>query len=86
MKIKAFDCAAVGFLLALSVNLVIPFVIAYSSGHDAVNLMFNEYGEKHVEAVLFPLWFMAGIITFIRLINIYRKQGRRAKKEDPDDH
>ena len=63
---RLFDALSVGFLLALSLNLLIIFFISYISGQPAV-VSVNTFTEGYIEAVLFPIWFLMGTVTLVRL-------------------
>jgi len=65
--LKLFDCLSIGFLLVLSVNTVIIFYLAFLNDYVClVNV--NTFREGYIEAVLFPLWVVMGIVTFVRMI------------------
>ena len=63
---KIFDIFAVGVLLAMSANLLVIFFSALFLGECVVTV--NGYGEALPEAIIFPLWFAAGVITMFRMI------------------
>ena len=64
---KIFEIISVGLLLALSLNLLIIFFPAYFSGLPVlVNI--NAFSEAHIEAVLFPIWFVMGVVTIVRMV------------------
>ena len=71
MKFAAF---VVLLLTLFSLNLVIPFELAYFTGRDEFTWQFNWYGEKHIEAVLFPVIVILGIVVFVKL---WRWQGKK---------
>jgi len=51
----------------LSVNTVIIFYLAFLNDYVClVNV--NTFREGYIEAVLFPLWVVMGIVTFVRMI------------------
>ncbi len=69
---KVFDCFAVGLTLALAVNMVIVFFLAFLNGGECL-VTVNTFGEQWVEAVLFPVWVIMGTVTLIRLTRQARK-------------
>lgn len=64
--VRIFDFLALGFLLALSINLVGMFFVAFFNG-GSVLMVIDRYGEQNVEAILFPIFIVMGIISLIRL-------------------
>lgn len=64
---KLFDCLSIGFLLALSINLLIIFFLAFFNGYEW-GVIVNDYGEAIFEAIVFPIWVIMGSITLIRLL------------------
>lgn len=68
---KIFDIFAVAGLLAVYITLMITFFGAFFNGYGCV-ININRYGEAWIEAVLLPIWFIAGIITFVRLLRSER--------------
>ena len=71
---KTFDIFAVGVLLAMSANLLGIFFSALILGGGECVVTINEYGEALPEAILFPLWFITGIITLVRMIKAHTKE------------
>jgi len=75
-----FDCFSVGMLLALSANLLGIFFSAHASENKSCLVTINDYNEAKIESVLFPIFFIMGVITMIRLMmevpnpNYYRTQ------------
>ena len=67
MKWKLFETISIGCLLALSINLLIIFFLGYIS-EQPVLVHINTFSEGHIEAVLFPLWLIMGVITLVRMI------------------
>ena len=65
---RIFDFLATGFILCLAVNLVIVFFLALLNGGEA-RIVINQFGEQWVEAVLFPVFIVMGVVTLIRLGN-----------------
>ncbi len=63
---KIFDFLASGFNLGLAVGFVVIFFFAFFNG-AGVLITINDFGEQWIEAVLFPIWIVMGIITLIRL-------------------
>ena len=68
---KIFDAIAVGFLLALSVNLTIIFFLA-AAGSGVVLVTVNTCDEQAIETILFPLWTIMGIVVFVRTLRRMR--------------
>lgn len=64
---KVFDCLAVGFLLVLAVNMVVVFFLAFLNGGEYLVIV-DKFGEQWIEAVLFPIWIIMGVVTAFRLI------------------
>lgn len=69
---KIFDCLSVGFLLALSLNMVIVFFLAFFNGEGVCIVHVNDFHEANAEAIIFPIWFIMGSITFVRMIRKLR--------------
>ncbi len=76
-RMKIFDCFAVGFLLVLAVNMGIVFFLAFFNGGECLVIV-DTFGEQWVEAVLFPIWIVMGIVTAVRLVRRTRR-ARNAK-------
>ena len=67
---KLFDCASVGFLLVLSVNMVIILFRAFFNNYECM-VTVNNYGEAVFEIVIFPVWLIMGSITLVRMAKRY---------------
>lgn len=78
--IRIFDFLALGFLLALAINLVGMFFVAFFNGGSVV-MVIDKYGEQHIEAILFPIFIVMGIVSLIRL----GRGLKRSPKGDIDD-
>lgn len=62
-----FNTLALGFNLALAINLVIILFLAVQNG-GGVLVTANDFSEQGIEMVLFPLFILMGIVAFIRRI------------------
>ena len=62
-KLGIFNFLALGFNLALAINLVIIFFIARTNGQVLVSI--NQYNEQWVETIFFPLVLLMGIIALV---------------------
>lgn len=67
MRWKLFETISIGGLLALSLNLIIIFSLGYITGRPVL-IHINAFTEGHIEAILFPVFFIIGVITLIRMI------------------
>ena len=63
---RIFELFSVGLLLSLAIHTLIMFFLAFFNG-DRVVMTINDYGEKWIEAVLFPIFIAMGIVTLIRI-------------------
>jgi len=63
---KLFELFSVGLLLSLAIHTIIMFFLAFFNG-DKVLMTINDYGEKWIEAVLFPIFIVMGTVTLIRI-------------------
>ena len=78
---KVFDFLSIGFLLGLSINLVGIFFFASFNGGQA-QVTVNTFGEQGVEAVLFPIFIIMGIITLLRAGRGLAKPPNKRKNDD----
>jgi hypothetical protein len=62
---KLFDFAAIGLNVGLALNMTIAFFLAYFNGGEVL-ITINRFGEQRVEAILFPVIILMGVITLIR--------------------
>ena len=66
---KIWDCLAVAWLLVLSTSLVATFLVNYwGKGLPVANFTFNDYGEAGLEAIVFPIWIVMGLVTLVRMM------------------
>lgn len=65
-KERIFNFLALGFCLSLAINLVMIFFLAFFNGGEVL-VTFNTFGEQWVEAVLFPVWIVMGVVMLVRL-------------------
>jgi len=73
---KLFDFLAMGFCLGLAINLTIIFFIALFN-EGGVLVLIDQFYEKEIEMIAFPIFIVMGIITLIRM-------GRRLGKKYDD--
>jgi len=63
---RVFELFSVGLLLSLAIHTIIMFFMAFFND-DSVLMTINDYGEKWIEAILFPIFIVMGIVTLIRI-------------------
>jgi len=63
---KIFDTMAMRFNLGLAINLVIIFFLARANG-SRLMVTTDTFHEQGIEAIVFPIWIIMGIITAYRM-------------------
>ena len=66
VKMKIFDLLAVALIMSLALNSAIIFFLGFFND-GKVTVYINLFGEQWIEAILFPIWIIMGIVTLIRL-------------------
>ena len=70
-KLRIFHFLASGFNLGLAINLVIIFFLANTRGEVLVTT--NQYNERWIETILFPVFVFMGLISLIIQFRTLRK-------------
>ncbi len=70
-----FDLLAVVWTTILASILTFAFVVNYwFYGLPIARIRFDVVGEAFIESIVFPIWCVMGVVTFIRMM-------RKAKRE-----
>ena len=73
MKMKAFDCFAVGLNVGLVGLLAWTFFVAFFNGNEVL-ININTYNERWPEAVALPIVLAMGMVTLVRMLRRIIKQ------------
>ena len=66
---RLWDALAVGWLLILAGYLVGNFLVNYwGHGLPIARFNFDVIGEAFIESIIFPIWVIMGLVTFIRML------------------
>ena len=56
---------SIGIILAVSLNLIIPMVAGAIQGSETITFHINAYGERDIEAIVFPVVWLSAVVGFI---------------------
>ncbi len=65
---RFLEVLTIGWLLVLTGFVTESIITATILGTDHVTFWYNRFGEQWIEVVLFPVWFLMGLILFIQKI------------------
>lgn len=63
---RILELVSVSCVLGLAMHHVLVFFLALTNGNEIL-LTINDYGEKWIEAVLFPIFIVLGAVSLVRM-------------------